>query len=146
MHRSLGRLTSTAALLLTFMAGAALAETVTFDVPLSGQNQVPPVDTAGTGLLAAAFDTETRLLSWTITYEGLTGPPTAAHFHGPAELGVNAGVAVGLPGDLASPMTGEVTLDEAQAGDLLGGLYYLNIHTGAFPAGEIRGQLVRTAD
>jgi hypothetical protein len=128
------------------MAGAALAETVTFDVPLSGQNQVPPVDTAGTGLLAAAFDTETRLLSWTITYEGLTGPPTAAHFHGPAELGVNAGVAIGLPSDLASPMTGEVTLDEAQAGDLLGGLNYLNNHTGAFPAGEIRGQLVRTAD
>jgi hypothetical protein len=131
---------------LTILAGPALAETVTFEVPLSGQNQVPPVDTAGTGLLVATFDTETRLLSWTITYEGLTGAPTAAHFHGPAELGVNAGVAVGLPGALTSPIIGEVTLDEAQASDLVGGLYYLNIHTGAFPAGEIRGQLVRTAE
>jgi hypothetical protein len=131
---------------LAFLAGPAFAETVTFEVPLSGQNQVPPADTTGTGLLVATFDTETRLLSWTITYEGLTGAPTAAHFHGPAELGVNAGVAVGLPGTLASPIVGEVTLDEAQAGDLLGGLYYLNVHTGAFPAGEIRGQLVRTAE
>jgi hypothetical protein len=146
MHRSPGRLTSASVLVIAFLAGPALAETVTFEVTLSGQNQVPPVDTAGTGLLVATFDTETRLLGWTITYEGLTGAPTAAHFHGPAELGVNAGVAVGLPGDLASPIVGEMTLDVTQAGDLLGGLYYLNIHTGAFPAGEIRGQLVRAAE
>jgi hypothetical protein len=121
---------------------SASAEIVTFEVALSGANQVPPVDAAGSGLLVARFDTDTRLLSWTVTYSGLTGAPTAAHFHGPAELGVNAGVTVGLQGNLTSPIVGEVVLSAEQAADLMAGHLYLNIHTAAFPAGEIRGQLV----
>lgn len=128
--------------LVSALAGPANAEIIAFEVALSGENQVPPVDTAGTGNLVAEFDTDTLTLSWTVTYDNLTGPPTAAHFHGPAELGVNAGVAIGLPGDLTSPIMGEAVLTEEQAGFLLSGLFYLNIHTGAFPAGEIRGQVV----
>jgi len=131
-----------AVVLLTALAGPANAEIIAFEVSLSGENQVPPVATSGSGTLVAEFDTDTKRLSWTVTYENLSGPPTAAHFHGPAELGVNAGVAIGLPGDLASPITGEIVLTEEQAEILLSGLFYLNIHTGAFPAGEIRGQVV----
>lgn len=140
-HKALVRLTVIAALLLG-PAVPAFAEIITFEVALSGANQVPPVDAAGNGELVARFDTDTRLLSWTVTYTGLTGTPTAAHFHGPAELGVNAGVTVGLQGDLISPIMGEVVLSTEQAADLMAGLLYLNIHTAAFPAGEIRGQLV----
>lgn len=124
------------------LSGSARAEIIRFDVPLSGENQVPPVGAPGTGLLTAEFDTDNRLLRWTIVFQNLTGPPTAAHLHGPAELGQNAGVAIGIEGDLSSPVVGELTLSEAEASYLLGGLYYLNIHTAAFPAGEIRGQIL----
>jgi CHRD domain len=141
VRKALVRLAVIVALMLG-LAVPAFAEIVTFEVALSGANQVPPADTAGNGLLVAQFDTDTRLLSWTVTYSGLTGAPTAAHFHGPAELGINAGVTVGLQGDLTSPINGEAVLTAEQAADLLAGLLYLNIHTAAFPAGEIRGQLV----
>ena len=131
--------------LLTTLPNPALAEIIRIEIPLSGESQVPPVGTPGTGLLVAAYDTDAMTLRWTITYQGLSGPPTAAHFHGPAALGVNAGVAIGIEGDLASPIVGEIVLSEPEARDLLAGLYYLNIHTSAFPAGEIRGQVVLAA-
>ena len=131
--------------LLTTLPGAALAEVIRIEIPLSGDSQVPPVGTPATGMLAAEFDTDAMTLRWTITYQDLSEPPTAAHFHGPAPLGVNAGVAIGIEGDLTSPIVGETVLSAAEANDLLGGLYYLNIHTPAFPAGEIRGQVVLSA-
>ena len=68
---------------------------------------------------------------------------TAAHFHGPAEAGKNAGVAVPIPNAASSPVKGEATLTDAQAADLLGGKYYINIHTAANPGGEIRGQVTK---
>jgi hypothetical protein len=131
--------------LLTTLSSPALAEIIRIEIPLSGDSEVPPVGTPGVGLLTAEFDTDAMTLRWTITYQDLSAPPTAAHFHGPAALGVNAGVAIAIEGDLASPMVGEAVLSEAEANDLLGGLYYLNIHTPAFPAGEIRGQVVLAA-
>jgi hypothetical protein len=78
-----------------------------------------------------------------ITYSGLSGTPTAAHFHGPAQSGANAGVAVPIPNVATSPAQGSATLTDAQAADLLAGRYYINIHTAANPAGEIRGQVTK---
>src|SRR5712671_6844520 len=78
-----------------------------------------------------------------ITYSGLSGTPTAAHFHGPAQPGANAGVAVPIPNVATSPAQGSATLTDAQAADLLAGRYYINIHTAANPAGEIRGQVTK---
>jgi hypothetical protein len=81
------------------------------------------------------------MLTWTVTYEGLTGPATAAHFHGPAAAGANAPPVVPIKGNLASPITGSATLTDAQAADLSAGNWYFNVHTAKYPDGEIRGQL-----
>ena len=60
-----------------------------------------------------------------------------------AQPGANAGVAVPIPNVAASPAQGSATLTDAQAADLVAGRYYINIHTAANPAGEIRGQVTK---
>ena len=129
--------------LLIATAPSALAETITYSAELKGASEVPPNDSKGTGTLVAKYDTATKKLTWTATYKDLTGPPTAAHFHGPAAPGVNAGPQITLEGSLASPIQGEATLTDAQSADLAKGDWYLNVHTAAHPPGEIRGQLLK---
>lgn len=121
----------------------ALAEMVTYKAALDGAREVPPNDSKATGSVEAKYDTSSKKLTWTVTYAGLSGDATAAHFHGPAKPGVNAGPAITLSGPLASPIKGEATLTGPQAADLEAGLWYLNVHTAKHPPGEIRGQLVR---
>jgi len=129
------------ALLISFAALPAMAETVKMRAELKGASQVPPVQSSATGMIEASYDTASRALTWQGTYSGLSGPATAAHFHGPAEPGKNAGIAV--PSPAASPIKGSATLSEAQAADLTSGKYYFNVHTAANPGGEIRGQVVK---
>lgn len=121
----------------------ASAEIVTFAAALSGAAQVPPANTPAIGMVEARFDTVSHMFSWQVTYSGLSGAPTAAHFHGPSFIGENAGVAVALQGGLGSPIVGSAVLTQDQASDLMAGRWYLNIHTAAFPGGEIRAQLLR---
>lgn len=116
------------------------SDTVRLGGTMSGAQEVPPVASAGTGTVDATFDKSTRKLSYTVTYSGLSGPATAAHFHGPAAPGTNAGVIVPFPNP-ASPITGETTLTEAQAVDLLAGRWYANVHSRAHAGGEIRAQV-----
>jgi hypothetical protein len=128
-------------------AAPSFAATTQFKADLKGSTEVPANTTSGTGSVTATFDPATKELTWTGTYSGLTGPATAAHFHGPAEAGKNAGVAVwlsekGKPFD--SPFKGSATLTDAQASDLMAGLWYANIHTAANPGGELRGQLTKS--
>jgi hypothetical protein len=92
----------------------------------------------------ASFDSKTVTLTWNISYKDLTGDATAAHFHGPALPGKAAGVEVGIPNPVTSPIVGSATLTDAQAKDLLAGKFYFNVHTKANPKGEIRGQLIKT--
>jgi hypothetical protein len=75
-----------------------------------------------------------------IEFSGLSGPVTAAHFHGPAAPGENAGPVVTID-DLESPSEGSATLTDEQAAQLANGQWYVNIHTEAHPDGEIRGQV-----
>jgi hypothetical protein len=118
------------------------ADTVAMTASLSPKSEIPPVTASGSGSVEATFNKKSRQLTYTITYKDLTGTATAGHFHGPAPVGKNAGVAVPLKGSIASPVKGGVTLNEAQTADLLAGLWYVNVHTAANPEGEIRGQLV----
>jgi hypothetical protein len=122
-------------------AGPAFADKM--KATLDGAAEVPPVTTAGKGTADVDFDPATKKLSWKLTHSGLSGPATAAHFHGPGEPGKNAGVAVAIPNAASSPVEGTATLTDAQAADLASGKYYINVHTAANPAGEIRGQVTK---
>ena len=120
------------------------AETVIFKAELKASNQTPPNDSKGTGSVTASYDTNSKVLSWKGMHSGLTSNVTSAHFHGPAGAGRYAGVAIwistkGTP--LPASFEGQATLTDAQAADLMAGLWYVNIHTARYPGREIRGQL-----
>ena len=121
------------------------AEMLNMTAELTGASEVPANDSTGTGTLEASYDTETKMLTWTVTYEGLTGDATAAHFHGPAAPDANAGPVVPIEGDLASPIEGSATLTDEQATQLQDGMWYFNLHTAQYPDGEIRGQVAKAA-
>jgi hypothetical protein len=125
---------------------AAHAATQHFAATLNGASEVPPHNVPGTGSLLATYDTTTKMLTYTLTYEGLTGPATAAHFHGPAKVGANAGVMVPMKDVTVQPIHGTATLTEPQAKALESGMMYVNVHTAANPGGEIRGQVMKSAN
>jgi CHRD domain-containing protein len=145
--RLLNRLAWTAALAAAFGLAACAGEpkaptgSTSLKATLSGAAEVPPNSSSATGSLSGKFNNETNVLTWTVTYSGLSAPATAAHFHGPALPGQNAGVALGFK-DAATPITGQATLNSGQAADLMAGKWYVNVHTATYPAGEIRGQVL----
>lgn len=130
------------ALTAVFAAAPAKAEMTMFKAALSGSEEVPAINSKATGAVDVTYDSAAKKLSWKGAYSGLTGAATGAHFHGPADAGKNAGVAVAL-GSAASPLEGSAALTDAQAADLMAGKMYLNVHTAANPNGEIRGQVVK---
>lgn len=133
-------------LCITFLASCASMygdpNVVKFNSQLIGSNEVPANNTMGRGTLEAALNKTTNELTWRVTYSGLTGPVGAGHFHGPAMMGANAGVALGFKGNLDSPIQGSATLTADQARDVLAGKWYVNLHTKAHPGGEVRAQLM----
>jgi hypothetical protein len=127
---------------LALVASPAVAENVSFKAVLNASSEVPPNSSKGSGSADVTYDTVAKKLTWTVTFSGLTGSATMAHFHGPAGASKIAGVALAIPGS-DSPMAGSATLTDAQAADLMAGNWYVNIHTAANKGGEIRGQLVK---
>jgi hypothetical protein len=146
--------------ILLLAAASANAATITFDAILQGSNEVPPTSSTATGNGMFTFDTVADDIMYTLSYSGLTSDATAAHIHfgpvgvsGPVILpftpsptgtsGTISGVLTAA--DLINQGTSGITtftdiLNAAMAGDL-----YSNVHTGNFPAGEIRGQLTEAA-
>ncbi len=128
------------------LRGQAVAQLpFTPNMLLSGSQVVGGNAVASAGAAQVTFNTTTNQLSWDLAYEGLTGTTTAMHFHGPATAGQNAGVQINLNptiGVSSDIFSGSTTLsDQNQIDDLLGGLWYVNVHSTAFAGGEIRGQV-----
>jgi hypothetical protein len=124
-------------------AGATDAAILTVSASLDGAHEVPPNTTGGKGTVSAMLDTNTKAFSYTVNYSGLTGPATAAHFHGPAAPGSNAPPIITIA-SLPSPIRGTTTLTDPQITSLEAGQWYFNVHTASHPGGEIRGQLRAT--
>ncbi|HWE15556.1 MAG TPA: CHRD domain-containing protein [Hyphomicrobiaceae bacterium] len=127
--------------------GPGRAETVVFKAELKASSQTPPNDTTGTGSVTATYDTNSKVLSWKGTHSGLTGDVTSAHFQGPAEAGRSAGVAIWISiktTPLPASFEGQAQLTDAQAAEMMAGLWYVKVHTARYPGGEIRGQLELT--
>jgi hypothetical protein len=124
-------------------AGVALAATQSFNVPLTGGQQVPPVDTQGTGTAHLTYNPATHVVTWSITFSNLSSPATMAHFHNGAQ-GANGPVVIWLSTKgkaVSSPIRGKVTLTADQAQQFTGGQWYVNVHSKDHPAGELRGQV-----
>ncbi|MBV8167985.1 MAG: CHRD domain-containing protein [Alphaproteobacteria bacterium] len=124
------------------LATGAQAQTKTFHADATTKEEVPPVTGNASGKGTFTLNPATKELSWNVTYSGLSSDAAAAHIHGPAAAGANAGVVVNLaPNGMKSPLEGKATLTDAQIADLQAGKYYLNVHTANNKGGEIRGQI-----
>ncbi len=125
-------------------AAMAPAATMTFKAHLTAKDEVPPNASTATGDGTFVLNTATNELTWDVTFSGLSGPALAAHIHGPAAPGANAGVLVGFdpPKAPAGEIKGSNVILKSQVADLKAGKWYANIHTAANKGGEIRGQLM----
>ena len=142
LSRAAGAMTLAAVVALTGCSSFRDGQTVdVFEASLSGAQEVPAVASTGTGQAELRLNEARSVIRWTIRYDGLSGPVTAAHLHGPATPAQNAPATVPFAGALQAPLTGEVQITREQAGQLMSGQWYVNLHTERHPQGEIRGQL-----
>lgn len=111
------------------------------EAPLTGAQQVPPVTSPGHGHAQLSVDEGRNVIRWRITYDGLSGPLTAARLHGPGAPGQHGPVAIPFAGPLRSPLAGEVQVTPEQVVQLLSGQWYVSLATQLHPQGELRGQL-----
>lgn len=125
------------AALFVFVGSMANAEMINFSAELNGASGVPPTDSAATGKVDVALDTEAKTVTWSVTSDGLSGEPTASHIHGPASPTEAAGPQI----DTLATAAGTAPISDEQIADLTAGKYYYNVHTAKYPDGEIRGQL-----
>lgn len=133
------------ALVLALAAVGGSASALIWDITsvLDGVSEVPPNASPATGTVSGTYDDVTKLLTIDTMASGFVAPVTAAHIH-KAPPGVAGPVVFPLSGTTgATSYTSHdmFVLDLAKEADLLGGMYYVNIHSSAFPGGEIRGQL-----
>lgn len=140
-----------------------VSKIVTFKATLTGANENPVNTSAGTGTFTATLDTATNILTYDLTFTGLSAGVNNGHIHGPAAVGANSGTTINFntqPGATfsfgATSGTGHgVTILSSSNGItatmngdslkklLFAGLTYANIHTTAIPGGEIRGQILK---
>lgn len=160
-----------AALLAIGGSQAAQAAPMEFTANLSGANESPPNASLGTGFADVFLDPTANTLRVIVTFSGLSAGDTASHIHccTPGVQTGTAGVATitptftGFPPNVTSGSydhTFDLTLASAYnpafvtangglggaEAALIAGMFsgesYLNIHSGNFPSGEIRGFLV----
>jgi hypothetical protein len=134
---------------------ASTCPLATYSVVPSSAQVVPGVaDSAGTGLLRVVFNQRSTIVSVSGSFANLTSPATAAHIHGPADLGANAPalppdgagflatLTVPTPAATSGGLSGAVMVTPDQLNSMIAGQSYLDIHTEMHPEGEVRAQIL----
>ena len=113
---------------------------IVFKATMSGAQEQTPTGSTFTGSATLTFDSTTKIFTLSVTHT--VASPTNGHIH-KGVVGVSGPVIFPFA-SFTSPISyTSPVLDAGQEADLRAGLYYVNIHTAAFPGGEIRGQLIR---
>jgi Ca2+-binding RTX toxin-like protein len=128
-----------------FEFDAVAGATRSFTASLDGAQEVPPVDTTGTGRGTVVLNAARDQITVRLSFSGLGGNNTLTHIHGPAAPGANAAPIFDLGNTNATsgtlgPFTFAVT--PQQAAELEAGLWYFNVHSTTDQNGEIRGQIL----
>ncbi|HRF58457.1 MAG TPA: CHRD domain-containing protein [Fimbriimonadaceae bacterium] len=129
----------------TLLCGVCFAQAGLWSVSgtPTGLQEVPPNASPAVGAITGVFDDVTNVLNMQVNASGFVANLTAGHIH-QAPVGTNGGVIVVLAntaGGTVWASSGNYALTAAQETQGLGGNLYVNLHTNAFPGGEIRGQL-----
>jgi hypothetical protein len=121
------------------------------DIPMTGAKVVPTSVSTALGTLSVFYTKETRILNYKFTWSGLSGSPTVGiGVYGLAPEGYAVPPTapiqtISTSGLLATGtysgtlLADGVTIKEQ---DLLNGFYYIQLRTAAYPAGEIRAQII----
>jgi Cu/Zn superoxide dismutase len=141
-----------AATLVLAVVASAAPEATSFQVraSLSATQEVPPPagDVSGaSGSFTGHVMKEdsASALSWQLSYTGLTGNAIAAHIH-QGEPGHAGPIVTFLCGPCQSPISGTARLPTQALRAIQNGEAYVNVHTPTNSGGEIRGQVVITAN
>lgn len=127
-----------------------------YGAKLAGGNEVPAVDSEGTGVAKFNFSNDGGAASFQVNVDGISDVKFA-HIHF-AKAGVNGGVVFTLRMDkVVGPVSGIYAKGDImpmnfsgklEGGDLFilreafrTGNAYVNVHTDKFPGGELRGQV-----
>ena len=144
---------------------------ITYVANLAASNEVlangssAGVVSSGTGTWTGVLNPSTNVLTWTMTFSGLTSNSTLSHIHAQAPTSSTASVVLNFAtfagstislGGTSGTASGSINLATQAAtppsltisGDSLlkamnAGQAYVNVHTANFGAGEIRGQIVK---
>jgi len=110
----------------------------------AGSKEIPTNATTGTATLSGSYNKATNAFTYTITWAGLTGNVSVAHFHAPATATETASpmldITIGTNGT-SGTVSSTATVTDAFENALLDGKIYYNLHTVAYPNGEIRSQV-----
>lgn len=125
------------------LIAATVNQTILFAANMQGSQEVPPDTSHASGHAVVLLDKATGEVNLTGNFQGLSSNATASHIHR-APIGVSGPIIVPLllSGDTSGTITGTDTLSAADISAMDSSNTYVNVHTGSFPAGEIRGQLI----
>lgn len=130
------------------LAGSAVAQIIEFRATITPEQETSTVVSGASGTAVLLYDVSTNTFDLFVTLNTFTNPLTASHIHEGA---------VGVPGPVVTNFGAEAVY--VRSGNTLTGIFrnvthggnpltllqngaYLNYHTGAYPGGEIRGQLI----
>jgi hypothetical protein len=122
-------------------------EQYAIDSPAAGTQVVPATASTATGKMVGIYNSNKNMLTGAISWAGLSGAPTYIHIHGPARAGLNrANSQLITISKFQASATGSVIIEspmtESQEGSMIDKMIYFDIHTAAYPNGEIRGQII----